>query len=73
MQAYPDHGGGIAPGMEIPCIVTDALRYRVEPAWCAKSFDPGYYRELIDNAWGEISFACTAGNLNIPLDAVQTP
>ena len=44
---------------------------RVEPAWCARSFDLGYYRELIDKAWGEISFAYTSGNQNIHLDAVQ--
>src|SRR5208337_3039533 len=33
----------------------------VEPAWCAKSFDLGYYRELVDKAWGEISFALSLG------------
>ena len=42
VQAYRDHGIGIAPGMKIQFVVTDARRYRVEPAWCAKSFDPGY-------------------------------
>ena len=62
VQAYRDHGIGIAPGMKIQYVVTDARRYRVEPAWCAKSFDLGYYRELIDKAWGEISFAFTSGN-----------
>ncbi len=70
VQAYRDHGIGIAPGMKIQFVVTDARLYRVEPAWCAKSFDPGYYRELVDKAWGEISFALTSGNQNRPLDAV---
>ncbi len=42
VQAYRDHGIGIAPGMKIQYVVTDARRYRVEPAWCAKSFDLGY-------------------------------
>ena len=36
---------------------TDARRYWVEPAWCAKSFDVPFYRGLIDKAWGEISYA----------------
>jgi len=54
VQAYRDHGIGIAPGMKIQFVVTDARRYRVEPAWCAKSFDHRYYRELVDKAWEEI-------------------
>jgi len=57
VKAYQHHGTGIAPGMKIQYVVTDARRYQVEPAWCAKSFDHGYYRELIDKAWAEISFA----------------
>jgi DNA polymerase I len=57
VQAYRDRGIGIAPGMKIQYVVTDARRYRVEPAWCAKSFDLSFYRELIDTAWGEISYA----------------
>ena len=57
VQAYRDHGIGIAPGMKIQYVVTDARRYRVEPAWCAKTFDTLFYRGLIDKAWGEISFA----------------
>jgi DNA polymerase I len=57
VKAYQHHGTGIAPGMKIQYVVTDARRYQVEPAWCAKSFDYGYYRELIDKAWAEISFA----------------
>jgi DNA polymerase I len=57
VQAYRDHGIGIAPGMKIQYVVTDARRYCVEPAWCAKSFDLGYYRGLIYKAWGEISYA----------------
>ena len=31
-----------------------ARRYRVEPAWCAKSFDLSFYRGLIDRAYAEI-------------------
>jgi DNA polymerase I len=57
IKAYQHHGTGIAPGMKIQYVVTDARRYMVEPTWCAKSFDYGYYRELIDKAWAEISFA----------------
>jgi DNA polymerase I len=57
VQAYRDHRVDIAPGMKIQYVVTDARRYRVETAWCAGSFDCGYYRELIDKAYAEISFA----------------
>src|SRR5208283_4040565 len=57
VQAYRDHGIGIAPGMKIQYVVTDARWYRVEPVWCAKSFDLLFYRELIDKAYAEISFA----------------
>jgi DNA polymerase I len=57
VTAYRRHGIEIAPGMKIRYVVTDARRYRVEPAWCAGSFDPGYYRELLDRAWAEIAFA----------------
>jgi len=57
VQAYRDHGIGIAPGMKIQYVVTDARQYRVEPAWCAKSIDLLFYRELIDKAYTEIRFA----------------
>jgi DNA polymerase I len=57
VQAYRDLGIGIAPGMKIQYVVTDARRYQVEPAWCAKSFDLGYYRELVNKVWKEIYFA----------------
>jgi DNA polymerase I len=61
VQAYRDHGIGIAPGMKIQYVVTDARRYKVEPAWCAQSFDRGYYRTLIEKAKDEIAFAFTRG------------
>ncbi|MDD1703068.1 MAG: type B DNA-directed DNA polymerase, partial [Methanoregula sp.] len=57
VQAYQDHGIGIAPGMKILYVVTDARRYCVEPAGCAKSFDVSFYRGLIDKAYAEVSFA----------------
>jgi DNA polymerase I len=57
VQAYRDNKIEIAPGMKIQYVVTDAKRYKVEPAWCASSFDLGYYRELIDKAYAEITFA----------------
>ena len=62
VQAYRDHSIGIAPGTKIQYVVTDARRYRVEPAWCAKSFDSGYYRELIKKAYAEITFVFLWGN-----------
>ncbi len=57
VQSYRDHGVGIAPGMKIQYVVTDARRYHVEPAWCANTFDIPFYRGLIDKAYAEIAFA----------------
>jgi hypothetical protein len=37
--------------------VTDAKRYQVKPEWVADSFDLLYFRELMEKAWAEISFA----------------
>ncbi len=62
VQAHRDHGVEIAPSMKIEYVVTDALWHQVKATWCAKSFDHGYYRELIDKALVEISFALTRGN-----------
>ena len=57
VPAYRDNKIEIAPGMKIQYVVTDAQRYKVEPSWCAASFDVGYYRELVDKAYAEIKFA----------------
>ncbi len=61
VQAYRDHGIGIAPGMKIRYVVADARRYRVEPAWCATAFDVLFYRGLIDKAYAEIAYAFPRG------------
>jgi hypothetical protein len=37
--------------IEITDLVTNAHKVT---SWCAKSFDLGYYRELVDKAWREI-------------------
>jgi DNA polymerase I len=57
VQAYRDRAVTVAPGMKIRYVVTDASRYRVEPAWCADTFDPAFYRRLLDRAYTEITFA----------------
>jgi DNA polymerase, archaea type len=62
VQAYRNSGVGIAPGMKIQYVVTDARRYQVRPGWEADSFDFPFYRQLIEKAWAEISFAFTADN-----------
>src|SRR5208337_2120297 len=64
VQAYQQQGVSIAPGMKIQYVVTDARRYQVKPAWCADSFDPVFYRGLIDKAWAEIAYAFTLGDTN---------
>jgi DNA polymerase I len=57
VHAYQKHGVGIAPGMKIRYVVTDARRYQVEPEWNAAAFDLHYYRNLLEKAWEEIAFA----------------
>ncbi len=55
--AYRKQGIGIAPGMKIRYVVTDARRYQVETEWNAAYFDLPYYRNLLEKAWDEIAFA----------------
>ncbi|MEN6442120.1 MAG: hypothetical protein ABFC71_00010 [Methanoregula sp.] len=57
VKAYRERGIDVAPGMKISYIVVDAGRYRVVPEWCAEGFDARYYRELVDKAWAEVSYA----------------
>jgi DNA polymerase I len=59
VQAYRERGIGVAPGMKITYVVKDARKYLVEPAWEASVVDTAYYRNLLDKAWAEISFALT--------------
>jgi hypothetical protein len=47
--------------MKIQYVVKDARRYQVDPVWSADSIDVAFYRNLIDKAWVEISFAFTPG------------
>jgi len=56
IHAYQKQGIGIAPGMKIRYVVTDARRYQVETEWTAASFDLSYYRNLLEKAWDEIAF-----------------
>jgi DNA polymerase I len=65
VRAYRDSGIGIAPGMKIQYVVTDARRYQVRPEWDADSFDLLFYRSLIEKAASEISFAFRSGNSGI--------
>jgi len=57
VHVYQKHGVGIAPGMKIRYVVTDARRYRVEPELNAAAFDLHYFRNLLEKAWEEIAFA----------------
>ena len=56
MQAHIKRGLPLAPGMEITCVVRDAKKWEVDPARTASEFDAGYYRGLIEKAWGEAAF-----------------
>jgi DNA polymerase I len=57
VKEYQKRGVAVAPGAKISYVVRDARKYAIDPAWSAGSFDVRYYRELLDKAWGEISYA----------------
>lgn len=61
VNAYRECGVPVAPGMKIRYVVRDARTYQVDPAWNADRFDIPYYRELLDRAWAEITYAFRAG------------
>ncbi len=60
VNAYRQCGVPAAPGMKIRYVVLDARTYRVVPAWDADHFDIPYYRELMERAWIEITYAFRA-------------
>jgi DNA polymerase I len=57
VNAYREEGVPVAPGMKIRYVVQDARTYKVLPAWNAEHFDIMYYRELLERAWAEITYA----------------
>ncbi len=61
VDAYRRLGIGIAPGMEIGYVVRDASRWVVDAEMEAGRFDIGYYRRLLDKAWGEVAFVFGGG------------
>ena len=61
VNAYRECGVPVAPGMKIRYVVRDARTYRVDPAWNAERFDIPYYRELLERAWAEITYAFKSG------------
>ena len=42
--------------MQIAYVVKDAKTWEVDPARTASKFDAGYYKGLLEKAWGEIAF-----------------
>ncbi len=64
VNAYRKCGVPVAPGMKIRYVVLDARTYRVEPEWYAERFDTMYYRELLERAWKEISYAFRASGVS---------
>jgi len=62
VNAYRDEGVAVAPGSKVSYVVRDARKYKVDPVWSAESFDLPYYRDLLDKAWGEISYAFPSGS-----------
>jgi DNA polymerase elongation subunit (family B) len=49
-------GIDLFPGMEVSYVVTDARTWAVDLDWNATRFDTGYYRKLLDRAWGEVVY-----------------
>ena len=62
VNAYRNEGVAVAPGSKVSYVVRDARKYTVDPVWSAESFDVRYYRDLLDKAWNEISYAFTSGS-----------
>jgi DNA polymerase I len=60
VNAYRQCGVPVAAGMKIRYVVRDARTYQVVPAWNAELFDIAYYRELLERAWTEITYAFKA-------------
>ena len=56
VQTHIKQGLPLAPGMEISYVVKDAKKWEVDPAITASKFDAGYYRGLLEKAWGEAAF-----------------
>jgi DNA polymerase I len=56
VQAYQKRGLPLAPGMEIGYVVTDAVKWKVDPERDALEFDAGYYGGLLEKAWAEVEF-----------------
>jgi hypothetical protein len=42
--------------MQIAYVVKDAKKWEVDPARTASKFDAGYYKGLLEKAWGEMGF-----------------
>ncbi|MBN1323177.1 MAG: DNA polymerase I [Methanotrichaceae archaeon] len=61
VEAYRRLGVAVAPGMEIGYLVRDSSRWVVDAEMEADRFDIGYYRRLLDKAWGEVAFVFGGG------------
>lgn len=48
-------------------MVRDAKKWEVEPERTAAEFDAGYYRKLLEKAWGEAAFVFNQIQKPLPL------
>ena len=55
VQAHLKQGFPLAPGMEIGYVIRDARKWETDPERTASEFDAGYYRRLLEKAWGELA------------------
>ena len=62
VQVYQKLGLPLAPGMEIGYVVTDAVKWKVDPERDASEFDAGYYEKLLEKAWDEVAFVLHQAN-----------
>jgi len=72
VAAYQRAGIEIAPGMTLAFVVRDSGRHIVDPSWKPVGADLHYYRELIDRAWKEVSFAFADDCRNGTKGAIST-
>jgi hypothetical protein len=66
IKAHMNLGLPLAPGMKIGYVVKDAKKWEVDPGSTASEFDVGYYRGLLEKAWGEVAFVFASETPTMP-------
>lgn len=56
IDSYQAHGVELMPGMDASYLVRDEKKILADPSFDPRGVDVGYYRRLLDKAWGEVNF-----------------